>query len=104
MKCLQAIYCGRDVSCVTDGLRGIDKFSSSPFASCDKILRGHSPQVRPTVIVVSPLNALKNDQISKTSLRTLKAAALNIKRKRNSEDLDSSNGVERPATTLTGVF
>ena len=78
----------RCYSCVTDGLRGIDNFSSSPFASCDKISRGHSPQVRPVVIVVSPLNALENDQIRyrRTSLGTLKAAALNIKRKLNSED------------------
>ena len=87
----------RCCSCVTDGLREIDNCSSSPFASCDKISRGHSPQVRPIVIVVSPLNALKNDQIRRTSLGTLQAAALIIKRKRNSEDLDSSNGVDRPA-------
>ena len=37
-------------------------------------------------------------------MRTLKAAALNIKRKRNSEDLDSSNGVERPARLSRAYF
>ena len=96
----------RCCSYVTDGLRG--NFSSSPsgFASCDRISRGHSPQVRPIIIVVSPLNALQDDQIRyrRTSLGTLKAAALNIKRKRNSEDLDSSNEVDKPAQLSRACF
>ena len=47
-----------------------------------------SPQVRPVVIVVSPLNALTKDQIRRVSQGTLNAAALNVKRKRNSADRD----------------
>ena len=47
-----------------------------------------SSQVRSVVIVVSPLNALTKDQIRRVSQGTLKAAALNVKRKRNSADRD----------------
>ena len=37
-----------------------------------------SPQVRPVVIVVSPLNALIKDQIRRISQGNLTAAALNV--------------------------
>ena len=58
-------------------------------------MSGQSPsssQVRPVVIVVSPLNALTKDQIRRISQGTLKAAALNVKRKRYSADLELDVG------------
>ena len=48
--------------------------------------------MRPIVIVVSPLNALTKDQIRRISQGKLKAAALNIKRKQNSADLELDVG------------
>ena len=45
----------RCCSCVTDGLRGIDKFSSSPFASCDKKhrRRGRQRERQKTIVLIS---------------------------------------------------
>ena len=43
----------------------------------------------PVVIVVSPLNALIKDQIRRLQEGNVKAAILNVKKKTNSEDLES---------------
>ena len=46
----------------------------------------------PFVILVSPLNALTNDHTRRISQGKLKAAALDIKRKQNSADLELDVG------------
>lgn len=92
VKCLEAIYCGRDVVAVLPTGYGKSMiFHLLPALLQDK-MSSHSgqssSQVRSVVIVVSPLNALTKDQIRRVSQGTLKAAALNVKRKRNSADRD----------------
>ena len=82
MKCLESIYCGRDVVAVL------------PTAYGKSIIFHLLPSLLATKFASSTsYSHCWNDQIRRTSLETVKAAALSIKRKRNSEDLDSSMGL-----------
>ena len=98
VKCLEAIHCGRDVVAVLPtgyGKSMIFHLLPAMFQGRDKIIGGSrsSLQVRPVVIVVSPLNALIKDQIRRISQGTLTAAALNVKRNRsNSGNFDLEVG------------
>ena len=89
VKCLEAIYCGRDVVAVLPtgyGKSMIFHLLPALLRDRDKIIG--SPIV---VIVVSPLNALIKDQIRRISQGTLTAAALNVKKSHSSStnfDLD----------------
>ena len=95
---VSAIHSGRDVAAVLPtgyGKSMIFHLIPAIFQDCDKISGGSwsSPQVRPVVIVVSPLNALIKDQIRWISQGTLTAAALNVKRNQsNSGYLDLEVG------------
>ena len=75
MKCLEVVYNGRDlVAVLPTGYGKSMIFHLLPALLYDK--RSESAQSRPVVIVVSPLNALTKDQISRISQGTFKAAAL----------------------------
>ena len=87
MKCLEAVYNGRDlVAALPTGYGKSMIFHLLPALLYDKERSEsrNSALLRPIVIVVSPLNALTKDQIRRTSQGTLKAAAINIKKKQNS--------------------
>ena len=94
VQCLEAIYRGRDLVAVLP--TGYEKsliFHILPALLRDK-MNGQSPpsQVRAVVIVVSLLNALIKDQIRRSSEGPLKAAALSVKKKGNSTDLELDVG------------
>ncbi|XP_068692465.1 ATP-dependent DNA helicase Q1-like [Montipora foliosa] len=92
VKCLEAIYLGRVVVAVLPTGYGksiifhllpvllFGKVNSAPFQSCGTI--------HPIVIVVSPLNALIQDQIRRSNQGSIKAAILNVKKKENSDDVE----------------
>ena len=89
MKCLEAIYGGKD--CVAVLPTGYGK--SLIFHLLPALLRGKlddegpsSPQA--VVVIVSPLNALIKDQLRRINERSIRAAALNVKRKQNTGDLE----------------
>ena len=89
VKCLEALYFGKDVVAVLPtgyGKSMIFHLLSSLFY--DKMKRtAPSPSLRPVVIVVYPLNALIKDQIRTTEEGNLKAAILSVKRKKITGDL-----------------
>ena len=98
MKCLEAIYGGKD--CVTVLPTGYGK--SLIFHLLPALLRGKlddegpsSPQV--VVVIVSPLNALIKDQLRRINERSIRAAALNVKRKQNTGDFELSFGDANPS-------
>ena len=95
VKCLEAVYNGRDlVAVLPTGYGKSMIFHLLPALLYDKgrSEARNSAILRPIVIVVSPLNALTKDQIRRISQGKLKAAALNIKRKQNSADLELDVG------------
>ena len=88
MRCLEAIYCGKD--CVAVLPTGYGR--SLIFHLLPVLLRGKledkgssSPQV---VVIVSPLNALIKDQLRRINEGSIRAAALNVKRKQNTGDFE----------------
>ena len=105
VKCLEAVYCGRDVVAVLP--TGYGKsiiFHLLPALLHDKIkMSGQSPS-RPVVIVVSPLNALTKDQIRRISQGTLKSAALNVKRKPYSADFELDVGEANPSLLKSAEY
>ena len=94
VQCLEAIYRGRDVVAVLPTRYGKSLiFHILPALLCDKMNgQSLSSQVHAVVIVVSPWNALIKDQIRRSSEGSLKAAALSVKKKRNSIDLELDVG------------
>ena len=95
VKCLEAVYNGRDlVAVLPTGYGKSMIFHLLPALLYDKgrSEARNSAILRPIVIVVSPLNALTKDQIRRISQGKLKAAALNIKKKQNSADLELDVG------------
>ena len=88
VKCLEAVYNGRDlVAVLLTGYRKSMIFHLLPALLYDKERSEarNSAILRPIVIVVSPLNALTKDQIRRISQGK---GALNIKKKQNSADLE----------------
>ena len=95
VKCLEAVYNGRDlVAVLPTGYGKSMIFHLLPALLYDKESSEarNSAILRPIVIVVSPLNALTKDEIRRNSQGELKAAALNIKKKQNSADLELDVG------------
>ena len=92
VKCLEAIYLGRDVVAVLPTGYGKSMiFHLLPSLLYDKMISGRpasSSPVRPVIIVVSPLNALMKDQIRKTSEGNVSATFLNVRNKKESSDLE----------------
>lgn len=92
VKCLEAIYLGRDVVAVLPTGYGKSMiFHLLPSLLYDKMISGRpasSSPVRPVIIVVSPLNALMKDQIRKTSEGNVSATFLNVRKKKESSDLE----------------
>ena len=97
VKCLEAVYSGRDIIAVLP--TGYGKsiiFHLLPALFFDKINCGRTPAslpIHPVVVVVSPLNSLISDQIRRSTQGKVKATILNVKKKANSDDLqlDSSD-------------
>ena len=88
--CLEAIYHGRDVVAVLPtGYGKSVTFHLLPSLFLDKITYERGAAAHPVVIVFSPLNALIKDQIRRLQEGNVKAALLNVKKKTNSEDLES---------------
>ena len=95
VKCLEAVYNGRDLVAVFPtgyGKSMIFHLLSALLYDKGRSEARNSAILRPIVIVVSPLNALTKDQIRRISQGKLKATALNIKRKQNSADLELDVG------------
>ena len=100
VKCLEAIYLGRDTigvlpmgygkSIIFHLLPGLffDKINSKSAQSASS-----SSSINPVVVVVSPLNSLISDQIRRSTEGQVKATILNVRQSKDGEDdleLDSS--------------
>ena len=89
VKCLEAIYFGRDVVAVLPTGYGKSLiFHLLPSLFYDKLtsLRSASNN-HAVVIVVSPLNALIENQIQRSHQGNIKAGILNVKKGKDNEDL-----------------
>ena len=86
VKCLEAVYFGRDVIAVLPTGYGKSLiFHLLPSLFCDKLTSASNK--RAVVIVVSPLNALIENQIKKSYQGNIKAGILNVKKGKDDEDL-----------------
>ena len=86
MKCLEAVYFGRDVIAVLPTGYGKSLiFHLLPSLFYDKLTSASNK--RAVVIVVSPLNALIENQIKKSYQGNIKAGILNVKKGKDDEDL-----------------
>ena len=98
VKCLEAVYSGRDIIAVLP--TGYGKsiiFHLLPALFFDKINCGRTPAslpIHPVVVVVSPLNSLISDQIRRSTQGKVKATILNVKKKANSDDLLPNRSLE----------
>ena len=93
VKCLEAVYSGRDVIAVLP--TGYGKsiiFHLLPALLFEKVNSAPPSQssctIHPIVIVVSPLNSLIRDQIRRSTQRNLTAAILNVQRNDNSDEVE----------------
>ena len=86
VKCLEAVYFGRDVIAVLPTGYGKSLiFHLLPSLFYDKLTSASNK--RAVVIVVSPLNALIENQIKKSYQGNIKAGILNVKKGKHDEDL-----------------
>ena len=86
VKCLEAVYFGRDVIAVLPTGYGKSLiFHLLPSLFHDKLTSASNK--RAVVIVVSPLNALIENQIKKSYQGNIKAGILNVKKGKDDEDL-----------------
>ena len=92
VKCLEAIYSGRDVIAVLP--TGYGKsiiFYLLPGLFFHKMNSRSTPTespFHPVIVVVSPLNSLISDQIRRSTEGKLKAAILNARNAKNSNELE----------------
>ena len=93
VKCLEAVYSGRDVIAVLP--TGYGKsiiFHLLPALLFEKVNSAPPSQssytIHPTVIVVSPLNSLIRDQIRRSTQGNLTSAILNVQRNDNSDEVE----------------
>ena len=94
VKCLEAIYFGRDVVAVLPTGYGkslifqlLPSLLHARITSTSNIVQTTSP-VCPIIIVVSPLNALIKDQMRRSTEGNVSAAFLNMRKKNNSSDFE----------------
>ena len=86
VKCLEAVYFGRDVIAVLPTGYGKSLICHLlPSLFYDKLTSASNK--RAVVIVVSPLNALIENQIKKSYQGNIKAGILNVKKGKDDEDL-----------------
>ena len=86
VKCLEAVYFGRDVIAVLPTGYGKSLiFHLLPSLFCDKLTSASNK--RAVVIVVSPLNALIENRIKKSYQGNIKSGILNVKKGKDDEDL-----------------
>ena len=103
VKCLEAIYLGRDTvgvlptgygkSIIFHLLQGLffDKINSQSTSS--------SSSSHPVVVVVSPLNSLISDQIRRSTEGKIKATALKVRKTTNSANLELDYSETNPTFT-----
>lgn len=94
VKCLEAIYSGRDtIGILPTGYGKSIIFHLLPLLFFDKINSGSttktssSPPIHP-VVVVSPLNSLISDQIRRSTEGEVKATILKVRKSKNSDHLE----------------
>ena len=86
VKCLEAVYFGRDVIAVLPTGYGKSLiFHLLPSLFYDKLTSASNK--RAVIIVVSPLNALIENQTKKSYQGNIKAGMLNVKKGKHDEDL-----------------
>ena len=92
VKCLEAIYLGRDtVGVLPTGYGKSITFHLLPGLFFDKInsqSTSSSSSSHPVVVVVSPLNSLISDQIRRSTEGKIKATALKVRKTTNSANLE----------------
>ena len=108
VKCLEAVYSGRDVVAVLPTGYGksiifhlltallFEKVNSAPPSQS-------SCTIHPIVIVVSPLKSLIRDQIRSTQ-RNLTAAILNVQRNENSDKVELDLGHSNSSLLRDGRY
>lgn len=92
VKCLEAIYSGRDtIGVLPTGYGKSIIFHLLPGLFFDKInsryTKTDSP-FHPVIVVVSPLNSLISDQIRRSTEGKVKAVILNVRKAKNSDNLE----------------
>ena len=92
VKCLEAIYSGRDtVGILPTGYGKSIIFHLLPGLLFDKInsrSTSSSCLIHPVVVVVSPLNSLISDQIRRSTEGKIKATVLKVRKSTNSANLE----------------
>ena len=91
MKCLEAIYSGKDtVGVLPTGYGKSIIFHLLPGLFFDKINSQSSSSllVNAVVVVVSPLNSLISDQIRRSTEGKIRSAVLKVRKSKNSANLE----------------
>ena len=104
VKCLEAIYSGRDtIGVLPTGYGKSIIFHLLPGLFFDKInsryTKTDSP-FHPVIVVVSPLNSLISDQIRRSTERKVKAVILNVRKAKNSDNLELEETSEMNSSWL----
>ena len=102
---LEAIYFGRDTIVVLPtGYGKSIVFHLLPGLFLDKINSRSTCQtdspIHPVTVVVSPLNSLISDQIRRSTEGNVKAAILNVRKAKDSDDLELDNTSETNSSWL----
>ena len=106
VKCLEAVYSGRDVVAVLP--TGYGKsiiFHLLPALLFDKVNSGNiAPPSQSIVIVVSPLNSLIRDQIRRINQGNIKATVLNVQNNENSDEVQLDLAHSNPSLLRDGRY
>ena len=107
VSCLESVYFGKDVICVLPTGYGkslifhlLPMLLFAKFNLCGNLLsqwrsKGFcTATVESIVIVVSPLNSLMSDQISRLGLSGIRASAINVKQTRTTVDEDETGDAD----------
>ena len=105
VQCLEAIYFGRDtIGVLPTGYGKSIIFHLLPGLFLDKInsrSRSHTESpIHPVIVVISPLNSLISDQIRRSTEGNVKAAILNVRKAKDSDDLEPDNTSETNSSWL----
>ena len=99
VKCLEAIYTGRDtIGVLPTGYGKSIIFHLLPGLFLDKLNSRSSTQpdspIHPVIVVVSPLNSLISDQIRRSTEGKVQAAILNVRKAKTSDNLELDESSE----------
>ena len=104
VKCLEAVYNGRDaVAVLPTGYGKSLIFHLLPSLLFDKLNCRQPPtslRIRPVVIVVSPLNSLISDQIRRSTRGEVKSTVLSVRRNASSGDLQIDHSGDTDSSSL----